>query len=272
MQNPSGLPATGTAWLHEAWRRYAPHRPQPSPEHLPEADAFIEGIVPRGREEAAVVWLIARAHMPRAVPPFGSDDWIGLACRAVYLEFEGTGYGDRRVLRLLERWARWLHATGELSRPSLGDLLGDFDRARVSAGFAPRRSPQPRPFTEQSLELRLRSLGPDEDSVSRARLAMHSVLAFLDDHQGRPGRLHAFDPEAYVLDLWASLRPREQLDATERVQVVGAAAGLFGQIGDIFEILDGTEFLHPDQGLDLGDRMRRLAAGVLDRSAPRTAL
>tara|TARA_B100001750_G_scaffold62625_1_gene49770 strand:+ start:9576 stop:10367 length:792 start_codon:yes stop_codon:yes gene_type:complete len=258
----SALRTTDPQWIRDAWRRMVPCRPLPLPEDIALAAEFIAGVVPRGREQAACVWLLARRQMPGPWPPFDDDTWLLSTCKEVYLEFDGGGYGDRRVLQLLERWARWCHREGRLDRAQLADLLGDIDHQRISSGFEPRRATRPRPFPARGVDFRFHGFDPDPAVRAQAGLALRAVLAFLAEVQGRPGRLHAFDPEGYVLDVWSSLRPVDELGPDELAMVKGATAELLAQTGRVFAYLEGSHYLEPDQGTALAERLTRLAWSV----------
>lgn len=247
-------------WLHDAWQRMVFDRPLPDADALNQAQAFIDGVVPRDRERAAVVWLLCHARMPRRRPPFDCDSWIGIASSEVYLCYDGGGYGQRRLVQLLERWARWLRASGQLGPEATADLLGDLDRARRCFGYELKRAPQPFPFSATSVDPVARRHFPDPTERRWAAIALRAALAFLDEVQGRPGRLHALDPEAFALDLRAML----ESEAGDPVHP-GAPARVLGSAGSAYRELAGSEHLPAPIGVALADRLERLALGCRGR-------
>ncbi|MBO6938586.1 MAG: hypothetical protein JJ863_26700 [Deltaproteobacteria bacterium] len=253
-------PSDELDWLRDAWRRLTHTLPTPADVGLRAAASFVDGVVPRGREEAAVVWLLGWRMMPRPKnPPFGCDFWVHAACSEVYCYFDGRGYGDRRVLQLYERWARWLHATGELSRESTDDLLGDIDHHRLGGGFPLKRPPRPRPFSPISIEHEARRLFPDPGEARWAAVALHATLAFLDEVQRRPGRLHALDPEAFALDLRAMLEGVDDPNPNAPSQILATTATLYRELA-------GSAPLPADVATTLADRLERLALGCRPRT------
>ena len=241
-------------WLRDAWRRLTYEQPDPPDPILRDAIAFLNGVVPRDRAEAGVVWLIARRRWPRSAPPFPHDAWIGFAAADVYTDFEGRGYGTRRLIRLLERWARWAHGTGRVDRAVMDDLLGDLDHARELHGFQPRRAARPRPLGEHGLRFALR--GIDERIQDDATLALRLAWAYLDRVQGRPGRLHALDPEAFALEIREALREAKPRPGAP------TAACLVAGAGDAFAHLDGSPHLPHPLGAHLAKRLGELAMGL----------
>ncbi len=253
-------PSDDLDWLRDAWRRLTHTLPVPADVGLRSAASFVNGVVPRGREEAAVVWLLGWRMMPRPkTPPFASDFWIQTAFSEVYCYFDGRGYGERRVLQLYERWARWLHASGELSRESMEDLLGDIDHHRANGGFARKRPARPRPFTTHSIEHTVGKLFPDPTEARWAAIALRATLAFLAEVQHRPGRLHALEPEAFALDLRAML---ENVDDPNH----GAPSQILGTTATLYRELSGTAALPAPIASALADRLERLALGCRPRT------
>ena len=247
-------------WLHDAWRRLTHTLPLPPDAAIADAEAFVEGVVPRGRDEAAVVWLLAWRMMPRPkTPPFPGDCWIGNALSEVYCYFDGRGYGERRTLQLLERWARWLRATGVIDSEAMEDLLGDIDATRISYGHSLKRAPRPRPFEPISIELAVRKHFPDPGERRWAAIALQTTLAFLDEVQRRPGRLHALDPEAFALDLRAMLEGGDNPN-------LGAPAMVLGTTATLYRELAGSRALPAPIAHALADRLERLALGCRPRS------
>lgn len=249
-------PSPDLRWLHDAWQRMVFQRFLPDDEALRDAAAFVDGVVPRDRERAAVVWLLCQRQMPRRRPPFDSDSWIGIASAEVYTCYDGGGYGQRRLVQLLERWARWLRATGQLGPEATADLLGDLDRARRSFGYDLKRAPQPHPFSPMSIDPVARRHFPDPTERRWAAIALRATLAFLDEVQGRPGRLHALDPEAFALDLRAMLEGEagDPVDPAATARVLGSAASAYRELA-------GSHHLPAPVGHALAERLERLALG-----------
>jgi hypothetical protein len=249
-------PSPDLRWLHDAWQRMVFSRPLPDDDALRDAQAFVDGVVPRDRDRAAVVWLLCHARMPRRRPPFGCDAWIGIASAEVYTCYDGGGYGQRRLVQLLERWARWLRATGQLDPEATADLLGDLDRARQCFGYERKRAPQPHPFAPLSLDPIVRRHFPDPTERRWAAIALQATLAFLDEVQGRPGRLHALDPEAFALDLRAMLEAEtgDPIHPRAPARVLGSAATAYRELA-------GTDHLPAPVGAALAERLERLALG-----------
>lgn len=253
--------STDLQWLLDAWDRMVFSRPRPDLEALRDARAFVEGVVPRDRERAAVVWLLAHARMPRRRPPFGCDSWIGIASAEVYTCYDGGGYGQRRLVQLLERWAHWLRAQGQLGAEATEDLLGDLDRARLSFGYEMKRPPRPFPFHPMGIEPTARRHFPDPTERRWATIALRATLAFLDEVQGRPGRLHALDPEAFALDLRAML----VTDAGEPLPSA-APAQVLGSMASVYRELAGSQHVPAPVAEALADRLERLALGCSQRT------
>lgn len=247
-------------WLRGAWQRLTHTLPIPADEGLQRAQAFVDGVVPRGREAAAVVWLLGWRMMPRPKkPPFASDFWVHTTLSEVFCYFDGRGYGDRRVLQLFERWARWLHASGELAAEPMADLLGDIDFHRQTIGYPLKRAERPRPFSPISIEREVGRLFPDPTEARWAAIALRATLAFLHEVQGRPGRLHALDPEAFALDLRAMLETAETPNRSAPAKVLGTTATLYRE-------LSGSLALPPEIATALADRLERLALGCRPRT------
>ena len=247
-------PYDDLGWLRDAWGRMVYHRALPDDDALRDAAAFVNGVVPRDRERAAVVWLLCHRQMPRRRPPFGDDRWVTASNVEVYTFYDGGGYGQRRLVQLLERWARWLRAKGELNPEATVDLLGDLDRARQRFGYALKRAPQPHPFTPMDIEPITRRHFPDPAERRWATITLQATLAFLDEVQGRPGRLHALDPEAFALDLRAMLEGADAPNPAAPSMILGTAATLYRE-------LNGSHSLPAPIGAALADRLERLALG-----------
>ncbi|GAB5541955.1 MAG: hypothetical protein RLO52_28960 [Sandaracinaceae bacterium] len=224
-------------------------------------DTFVLERPPTDPDLAAEVLLVSLDN-PRSWGDFVSGEWVTMVPTQIYLWWEpGCGYREGRALALIDRFVRWLHGRGELSRWQIDRLLHAIDDARESVGL-PRRT---------TINAHEWPLAPHELDRFAARFAESlahpverdlapGVVSMLSTHlmyQLGQGRCHPFGslvPERVAEVFWS---PPEE--SGEEPVEADAAATFFSISAAFYRFLASEGRLEPSQAQYLATTFSRLA-------------
>lgn len=210
---------------------------------------------------AAEVLLVCLDY-PRSWGDFVAGHWATNAPTRIAEWWEpGCGYREGRALALIERFVRWMHGRGDLTRWQIDRLLHAVDDGRESVGL-PRRTPVSafeRPVTAHDVEpLAFRFAASLPHPVERdfapevvSMLAAHLVYQLGD------GRFHPFGslaPEQVAEVFWSPPEEsgEEPVDADQ-------AATFFSVAAAFYRFLATEQRLEPSQAQYLATTFSRLA-------------